>query len=340
MGFKEFRLNKDCTLYLKGIAIILVIISHMIQRELFDIPFLEWGGQMGVTIFLLLSGYGLAKSYQEKGLNNFFYKRICSVFVPYFIVTFIWVIIDNAILKQGYSIKIIAAALLGFDYSRTVDPSMWYITYILLWYAAFFIVFSMKVRKEIKILLLLSISAVLFFCFPSLSLLSAFKYQFKIYAFMFPLGIVAGLYLDKILNKLKHHQFLLLLSCMATGFVCFILLLSPNGSSVSPEVLFARNICWGIGIISTFILLANQNFKLKPLKIIGEYSFELYLFEFILLSKYSIIKLLNNTVLGVIAYLLILGALSFVLKKTVTFLLGWNEKGLKSEQLLRADNIR
>jgi len=73
----------ELTLILKGIAILLVVICHLGNE--FTRWFTPLGG-IGVTIFLILSAYGLEKSYQKNGLRHYWKKRFLAVWVPYVLV--------------------------------------------------------------------------------------------------------------------------------------------------------------------------------------------------------------------------------------------------------------
>lgn len=66
---------------IKGFAIIIIVICHLGNK--FTYLFTPLGG-VGVALFLILSAYGLEKSYIENGgLQDFWRKRIITVFIPY-----------------------------------------------------------------------------------------------------------------------------------------------------------------------------------------------------------------------------------------------------------------
>ena len=55
------ELNKNTTTSIKGLAIFIIILSHISGN--LGIRFLTPLGGIGVALFLFLSGYGLSKSY-------------------------------------------------------------------------------------------------------------------------------------------------------------------------------------------------------------------------------------------------------------------------------------
>ena len=82
-------ISRDTTKVLKGIAIIMIVISHI--RKIYDFdPGLEKifnpCGYLGVSLFLMLSGYGCAISCSS---NNFstLAKRFRRVIIPLAICT-------------------------------------------------------------------------------------------------------------------------------------------------------------------------------------------------------------------------------------------------------------
>lgn len=74
--------NRNFTDSLRGIAILLVITSH-IAGAIGTNLCTPLGG-IGVALFLFLSGYGLNESYKAHGLKLFWIKRITKVLLPYF----------------------------------------------------------------------------------------------------------------------------------------------------------------------------------------------------------------------------------------------------------------
>ena len=135
----KLLITKESTLEIKGIAILMVIIGHVSSR--YGSSVLNYMGAFGVALFLFISGYGLVMSYNKNGLNNFFKKRFINVFIPYVAITTIWIIFD-LIKGKIYSLKTYVLLLIGFDYNRTIDETMWYISIILLWYIIFYIIFK------------------------------------------------------------------------------------------------------------------------------------------------------------------------------------------------------
>ena len=127
---------------MKTCAIIMVILGHMLNIYLHQNPYLSIIlGTGGVAVFLILSGYGLVVSYQKNGIKNEYWEhKIKKVFIPYWIVTFLWVVFIG-LLKPSRS-ELLIKNLLLIDYNREIDATMWYLSFLLLWYLLFFVVFK------------------------------------------------------------------------------------------------------------------------------------------------------------------------------------------------------
>lgn len=112
---KILKLSKESTMELKGIAILFVILGHMGYQGVL--------GVVGVHIFLVVSGYGIYYSFKRNGFENFWNKRILSVYVPYLV----WQIpsmIIRRIMNQNITLTDIFATLLGIDFGHLVDQTM------------------------------------------------------------------------------------------------------------------------------------------------------------------------------------------------------------------------
>ncbi len=67
------------TSQMKGLAIIIIIINHLVLHTIESSQGLKIfadAGAIGVSIFLIFSGYGLSISLDKKGTRNFFSTKI------------------------------------------------------------------------------------------------------------------------------------------------------------------------------------------------------------------------------------------------------------------------
>lgn len=126
-----FELEKDDSKYLKGVAILTVLFAH--AAKAYGIGGVQWIAAIGVSIFLILSGYGIYKSYETNGLKNYWIKKVKKVLIPYLVVMIIGdLIVQTRKIEMLKDVSIIAS-------------NQWYISFQLLWYIFFFLtVFVVK----------------------------------------------------------------------------------------------------------------------------------------------------------------------------------------------------
>lgn len=150
-------LSFEQTDILKGIAILLVVVSHVgLQWTRFATPL----DGIGVAIFLALSGYGLSKSYDRFGLKEYWRKRIIAVIVPYFIVELI-------MLPMNHETPL--SFLLDITLIKPQFRLGWYLNYLLLWYVIFWCVKQLKMPplNETIVFVLFSVALGIYFNFAS-----------------------------------------------------------------------------------------------------------------------------------------------------------------------------
>ncbi len=196
----------------RGVAIFFVILGHLWVHCSAVKPSIILSGD-GVTIFLLLSGFGISRSiikYKYK-FKEFIKKRVTRVMIPYWIVTLIILILDYFFLKRTYKPVHIFLSLIGvnvwgllshFDFVR------WYITFLLVWYLIAYFSFHNQNRKY-------------FFLVPIilgiiLMPLDYYVLKFGWYQFFaFPLGCIVAVNYDSINISIKNRfivtSFLLIL---------------------------------------------------------------------------------------------------------------------------------
>ena len=184
---------KDSTTAIKGIAIILVIISHIGQFGYGIRMFVPLGG-IGVAVFLILSGYGLMESFYRNGLKDFWKKRFLKVVIPYII----WIIV--------YSLYLYIRHLpFSIDEIR-----YWFVEYIIIWYFLFYI--SISITKSYKWLFLGVSAIVLLWMMPCLQAQQSLS---------FPIGMFISCH--KTIIKDKRKLTLIAIICLFIGIMAFFI---------------------------------------------------------------------------------------------------------------------
>lgn len=154
VGMKERTVffTRDQSLILRGIAILMVVASHYVvwYADLVTYEPVNYAvsrlGVYGVNIFFLLSGYGLTKSAaKERPGWRFWKSRLQNTYIPYLVIAVaieIWV-------KSEWTPKIIYRLLTGYEF--------WFIRNILVFYAAFFLIFKLVRTNLLRLLLLAAV---------------------------------------------------------------------------------------------------------------------------------------------------------------------------------------
>lgn len=255
------NITRRTSLMLKGIAIILVLLGHT--------GYVPFGGGAGVGIFLMLSGYGLDKSLEKNGLAKFWGNRLEKVYLPYLMVA-----VFNIIIFGFNSWVQIPVTILGLDLSLNVDATMWFISFIFLWYFAIYVCFLLiqkvgnnKYNLLIKFFILLSMSA---FCY----ILNRLHFwhndaDARVYIFLFPFGVL--------LSELSHLQidkkwFYILWS--SVFIICVIRIIS-----LIPNIGTWLRLSMPLSVIALFHIFDFNNILGKCFEWFGKYSFSIYLFE-------------------------------------------------------------
>jgi len=315
-------LSVNATMQIKGLAIIFVILGHL--------HIVENAGAWGVAMFLVVSGFGLTQSYNKNGLNCYFTKKINKILLPYSLVTVVWLLINYFILDKNYGYLKILLLVLGLDLKSSIDSTMWYISFILLWYMVFYIAFKLMKNKITRLTFIL-IYSILFYMFVS----KAFSpyVASEHYVFEFPIGVVLGMYCTSI-NKLINKCSNLFLAVVDIG--CLIIFVKFMGQYSN---IFLNVICMNLIVIVciiTFILFDKYRKKSKVLTLIGSLSYEIYLFEGVFLWRYKFIfNAFDKKYVQTIVYISFIIILSVFLKILVNVINKLLEKKTVNRQIIK-----
>lgn len=149
--------SKEHFRYLKGIAILFVLIGH-IGNYSGKTWFTPLGG-IGVAIFLFCSGFGLMASYYQKGLKSFWKNKLLSIYLPYLLVE----IIASFILRRN-PVDII----LDLAFIKVQNPLGWYMQYLLCCYFLFWLACKYIENKKIRFMFWSVVAVLSFFLFSNL----------------------------------------------------------------------------------------------------------------------------------------------------------------------------
>lgn len=123
-------MNRDFTGAIKGIAILLVVWGHFGAH--YGINHIQFIPAIGVSLFLILSGYCIHCSFNKIGIKNYWTKKIVGIFLPYYAIYLFIRFIENRIDNH------IVINLLTFK-------DQWYLLFLLICYIIYFL--SGKLRE-------------------------------------------------------------------------------------------------------------------------------------------------------------------------------------------------
>ena len=198
-GAEQKILDYSTTSALKGMAILVIMIHHMVLRMSSAgilLPF-RGLGYLGVTIFFFLSGYGLTCSAEKKGksyADGFLWKRLLIIYIPAVFANLLYMGVQCIFFEASYTpSEWCSGLLLMVD----IDSSMWYIIAAFMWYIAFWVGLKRFQGKKTKLLFFGAVSIV----YIVVCLLLKLSKNWIDTAFMFPLGAVAGSYPEKLWKR-------------------------------------------------------------------------------------------------------------------------------------------
>lgn len=142
-------LTKKHTTLVKGLAILLVVLTHMGGR--FGIRYLTPLGGIGVAMFLICSGFGLNESYKTNGLSNYWGKKIKSVWIPYFIIQAIY--LTFSLFANPIPLSVFLKDIFLIN---PAHPFGWYMQILFFWYIVFYLLnrFNFLEHKQTTLFLL------------------------------------------------------------------------------------------------------------------------------------------------------------------------------------------
>ncbi|MEB6632716.1 acyltransferase family protein [Kluyvera cryocrescens] len=290
-------LNKTTTSNLKGFSILIVMLGHLVNSNKSSIDYdFRYFAAFAVSVFLILSGYGLSISHKNNGLKDFARKRFSGVVIPYAIAT-LFVSIALGILFSD-PVRAIRTMTLT-NPSNPIDKTLWFIYFICMWYVIFFVTYKTFNRKTHRVATIL-LAAIFIYLLHPFRFISQLNFQFTLHAFSFAVGVMIAEFKERISFKL------LMMLSLVTFFTSIICLFGEY-SMLRYEV---SCLSFGIMVVSVFCVF-DLNFKI--LSFFGAISYEMYLFEGVLLNvSYS-----NNLVINAILFIFFTSATAYLFKRII-----------------------
>ncbi len=139
-------MSRNYTMTLRGVSILTVIWAHV--GACYGIRGIQFIAGIGVSLFIILSGYGLQLSVQTNGLNDYWKRRILHVMLPYWVVEGIGLLVSGRLKLRTY--------ILDCMFIKPAIGPGWFMQYIIICYLLFYLAtFAVqkttpKVPKQLK----------------------------------------------------------------------------------------------------------------------------------------------------------------------------------------------
>lgn len=261
-----YNIDYQSSTAMRGVAILLILVGH-ISGTFSTVVFTPLASA-GVSLFLILSGYGLSESFKRNGLTNYWPKKITRVLFPYAIVITILIVFSGNYNPLKYFMEITG-----------VSTSYWYVGYQMKWYLVFFITMLLLPRYRLIVFSVLGI--VMFLSLNSLEIEQSAT---------FIIGIVLSdkkEYLSKVANRriiyIAVAAFFIATLCL--GLKQLPLIRSQIGGYTFSFIQMLQNVFYAMFIISYMLLLPHRIRNSSFLIFCGIISYEVYLLHFPFYSK-------------------------------------------------------
>ena len=335
---------------LKGLGILTVVFAHfaymLVTNAEFLFPLSIIAG-VGVDLFLFMSGYGLSVGMLKRPMPvlDFYKRRLIKIFIPFWIALIFIFAADAIFLQINYPVPYMIQSFLGWFPTAIgfgdVNSPFWYITWMIMFYALYPIVFSTK-RPWLSALILAVIATLLGVYNP---LDMGDNWLHRLHTLAFPLGIVAAWLLmetkdkeNKLVTTLKNFRNNA--SNSMIHYVIIVVMLAivvymslhttanhwPKLTALLGKGYFVDQFTSLVIMFAFIVIFSLKKFDNKFLSIYGLYSFEVYLIHWPLIGRYDIFFSYMPAWAAVLAWLVAFILISIVLQKMVTPVSAWIDR--------------
>lgn len=322
MNEKKTNANKvDSIDYIRGIACIIVLISHIISTDKRYGMYVNGCGKIGVWCFFVLSGflsfYQIIDKKEKltfKWFLKYYLKKILRLFPQYLIALLI-----------TYKLGFINISQVGEHLVCNEGwGHFWYMPVIIKFYIIFpVIALVYKISNEYVVACLVSVAGAILAVIYPFTIYEENSTNIYWYLPILFMGILLCIIYSKTGDKLKDNKYMLI--CTHIIFiivVAIMVILTPVLRKILWDIQPTRwlqnkyllyGFLWTIFILAVVLNKQISNFieKLKIFKIVGNISFEIYLIHYPVLLKLR--SHIENTFIRGVAVIFISIVVSFVI---------------------------
>ncbi len=123
-------MSRNYTTALKGLSMLTILWSHV--GACLGVEGIQFISAIGVSLFIIFSGYGLEISVEKNGLNDYWKKRILHVMLPFWIAEAIGLLATGRLTFRTY--------ILDCMFIKPATGPGWFMQYIMICYLLFYLV--------------------------------------------------------------------------------------------------------------------------------------------------------------------------------------------------------
>ncbi|WP_228138263.1 acyltransferase family protein [Aliarcobacter cryaerophilus] len=325
---------------LKGLGILTVVFAHFAYMKVTNADFLfplSIIAGVGVDLFLFMSGFGLTVGMLKRPMKtvDFYKKRVIKIFIPFWIALIIMFIADAIFMDKTYSVGYIIKSMLGFfptaDGFGDVNSPFWYITWMIMFYLLYPLVFFKD--KPWLSAIILAVIATIIGTFNIFDLGS--NWLHRLHTVAFSMGIILAWLLQ--VKEGKKNRFIEYIKdfrdnskdmkyiVIAIMFVIVFYVSQRTGAGSWPTLtailgqgFFVEQLMSIVIMLAFTVIFILKKVDSKFLTMYGVYSYEVYLIHWPLMAKYDIFFVYLPAWAAVIAWLVAFILVSMLLQRLVT----------------------
>lgn len=327
---------------LKGLGILTVVFAHFAYMKVTNWEFLyplSTIAGVGVDLFLFMSGYGLTVGMMKRPMKalDFYKKRVIKIFIPFWIALIILFVADAVFLDRTYDIAYMIKSALGFfptaDGFRDVNSPFWYITWMIMFYILFPILFIQKSPWLTAIIL--GVIATVIGTLNPFELGS--NWLHRLHTLAFSMGILAAWFLRPKENKEDNALVAYVKNFRENGsnilrytlmFVMFavIVYLAQNTSgkdwptlkAILGQSYYVEQLACLVIMMAFIVIFVIKKVDNKFLAMYGVFSYEVYLVHWPLIGRYDVFFDYFPAWAATILWLVVFILVSMILQRLVT----------------------
>lgn len=263
-------MDRQYTTAIKGIGILTVVWAHSGAK--LGVGGIQFIAGVGVSLFLICSGYGLEKSYLKNGLRNFWTKRLLGVCIPFWFIELIGLLLTGSFSLQVY--------LKDFFFIKSATAYGWYMRYIIICYLIFYIANKISCSKKYSDFILIGMFIV-WFIFDSIFMANPEMPFLKARQMVcFPCGVLIAKYKNTLQVWLSKKKCSVIF--VGGGIVGLLFTLITQMNSVKGLPYIVSNMlslltCFPLAIALLALGKWGRFFENNVLIFIGTVSYEIYL---------------------------------------------------------------